>query len=299
MLDLFLAAFVTFFVVIDPPGVAPMFASLTQDMTRDWRRAMAFKSVFIATLILMGFAFGGQWLLDKLHVSLDAFRIAGGMLLFLIAVDMLFEKQTQRREERNQKVIDERKAHPGEHDDISVFPLAIPLIAGPGAIATMILYFTQNDGALERGMYAPGSFDVITLWDVIEHVPDPRAVLEMAAELLAPGGVMMVKTPNCDGLYPRLSLALAGRLGFWGHPDPPGHLFQFSVSTLSRMVHAVGLRACAVHHGRIPIEYSFGKPAGWFRSAKWAAYCVMFLPLAWAGPLLRQGDDFTVVARRP
>lgn len=157
MLDLFLAAFVTFFVVIDPPGVAPMFASLTQDMPRDWRRAMAFKSVFIATMILLGFAFGGQWLLEKLHVSLDAFRIAGGLLLFLIAVDMLFEKQTQRREERNQKVIEERKAHPGEHDDISVFPLAIPLIAGPGAIATMILYFTQNDGALERGMILAGA----------------------------------------------------------------------------------------------------------------------------------------------
>jgi multiple antibiotic resistance protein len=157
MLDLFLAAFVTFFVVIDPPGVAPMFASLTQDMTRDWRRAMAFKSVFIATLILGGFAFGGQWLLQKLHVSLDAFRIAGGMLLFLIAVDMLFEKQTERREERNQKVIDDRKAHPGEHDDISVFPLAIPLIAGPGAIATMILYFTQNTGAMERAAILAGA----------------------------------------------------------------------------------------------------------------------------------------------
>jgi multiple antibiotic resistance protein len=157
MLDLFLAAFVTFFVVIDPPGVAPMFASLTQDMTPAWRRAMAFKSVFVATMILLGFAFGGQWLLEKLHVSLDAFRIAGGMLLFLIAVDMLFEKQTQRREERNQKVIEERKAHPGEHDDISVFPLAIPLIAGPGAIATMILYFTQNAGALERAAVLAGA----------------------------------------------------------------------------------------------------------------------------------------------
>ncbi len=157
MLDLFLAAFVTFFVVIDPPGVAPMFASLTQGMPAAWRRAMAFKSVFIATLVLMGFAFGGEWLLDKLHVSLDAFRIAGGLLLFLIAIDMLFEKQTQRREERNQKVIEERLAHPGEHDDISVFPLAIPLIAGPGAIATMILYFTQNDGALERGAILAGA----------------------------------------------------------------------------------------------------------------------------------------------
>jgi multiple antibiotic resistance protein len=150
VLDLFLAAFVTFFVVIDPPGVAPMFASLTQDMNPAWRRAMAMKSVFIATLVLLGFAFGGAWLLDKLHVSLDAFRIAGGLLLFLIAVDMLFETQTKRREERNEKVIEERKAHPGEHDDISVFPLAIPLIAGPGAIASVILFFTQNETAAAR-----------------------------------------------------------------------------------------------------------------------------------------------------
>ena len=147
MLDLFTASFVTFFVVIDPPGVAPMFASLTQDMNIAWRRAMAFKSVFVATLVLLGFAFGGEWLLDKLQVSLDAFRIAGGLLLFLIAVDMLFETQTRRREERNEKVIEERRAHPGEHDDISVFPLAIPLISGPGAIATMILYFTQHGDA--------------------------------------------------------------------------------------------------------------------------------------------------------
>jgi len=153
-------------------------------------------------------------------------------------------------------------------------------------------------GALERGMYSPESFDVITLWDVIEHVPDPKSVLNLAAELLAPGGTLVVKTPNCDGLYPRASLAMAGQLGFWGHPDPPGHLFQFSVSTLSGMVEAAGLGVSEVHHGRIPIEYSFGKPAGWFRSAKWAAYCALFMPMAWAGPLLRQGDDFTLVASR-
>lgn len=150
MLDIFLTAFVTFFVIIDPPGVAPMFATLTQDMDRDFRRKMAFKSVAVATGILVGFAFGGAWLLDKLHVSLDAFRIAGGMLLFLIAVDMLFEKQTERREARNEKVLEERRAHPGEQDDISVFPLAIPLISGPGAIASVILLFKTYDGALDR-----------------------------------------------------------------------------------------------------------------------------------------------------
>ena len=144
MLELFLASLVTFFVVIDPPGVVPMFATLTQDMPPAWRRYMAWKSVAIATGILVGFAFGGEWLLDKLHVSLDAFRIAGGLLLFLIAIDMLFETRTQRREARNAKVIEDRHAHPGEHEDISVFPLAIPLIAGPGSIASIMLLFAQH-----------------------------------------------------------------------------------------------------------------------------------------------------------
>lgn len=86
MLEIFLASLVTFFVVIDPPGVIPMFATLTQNMPVAWRHRMAWKSVLVATFILLGFAFGGEWLLDKLHVSLDAFRIAGGLLLFLIAM---------------------------------------------------------------------------------------------------------------------------------------------------------------------------------------------------------------------
>lgn len=157
MLDTFLAAFVTFFVIIDPPGVAPMFATLTQDMDAKFRRKMAFKSVAVATAVLFGFAFGGAWLLDKLHVSLDAFRIAGGLLLFLIAIDMLFEKQTERREARNEKVLEERRAHPGEHDDISVFPLAIPLISGPGAIASVILYFTTFTDVAQRAAVLAGA----------------------------------------------------------------------------------------------------------------------------------------------
>lgn len=153
-------------------------------------------------------------------------------------------------------------------------------------------------GALERGMYPPGSFPVITLWDVIEHLPDPRGTLALVAEILAPGGTLILKTPNCDGLYPKLSLALAGRLGFWGHAEPPGHLFQFSVGTLSRLVEDCGLVVQSVEHDRIPLEYSFGKPSGWFRSAKWAAYCAMFLPMAWIGPFVGRGDDITLVARK-
>jgi multiple antibiotic resistance protein len=156
MLEVFLTALVTFFVVIDPPGVTPMFATLTQEMPPAWRTLMAWKSIAIATAILVGFALGGEWVLDKLHVSLDSFRIAGGLLLFLIALDMLFETRSQRRQARNARVLEERKAHPGEHEDISVFPLAIPLIAGPGSIASIMLLFAQHADWMSRAAILAG-----------------------------------------------------------------------------------------------------------------------------------------------
>ena len=157
MLSLLLASFVTFFVVIDPPGVAPMFATMTQGMAPPWRRFMAYKSVAVASGVLLAFALGGAWLLDKLGVTLNAFRIAGGMLLFLIAVDMLFEKRTERREERAEEVAAEQAKHPGHLDDISVFPLAIPLISGPGAIASVMLYFTEHADIGGRLMVLAGA----------------------------------------------------------------------------------------------------------------------------------------------
>ncbi|MEZ6024084.1 MAG: MarC family protein, partial [Hyphomonadaceae bacterium] len=119
MLSLLLASFVTFFVAIDPVAMAPMFTTMTGRMTPAWRRQMAWKSVAIATLILLAFAFGGAWLLAQIHVSIDAFRIAGGLLLFLIAVDMLFEKRSERRDERAEKVAAAQAEHPEHQDDIS------------------------------------------------------------------------------------------------------------------------------------------------------------------------------------
>lgn len=150
MLELFTTTFVTFLIVIDPPGVAPVFASLTQNTSRAWQRQMAFRAVTVAAFIMAGFAFGGAWLLDHLGVSLDAFRIAGGGLLFLIAVDMLFEKRSERRDERNEKVLDNARHHPERFEDVSVFPLAIPLLAGPGSIATIMLYFSQHRQIMEK-----------------------------------------------------------------------------------------------------------------------------------------------------
>ncbi|MGQ5702433.1 MarC family protein [Sandaracinobacteroides sp. A072] len=139
--DLFISALVTLLVVIDPPGAAPIFASLTSDATDKARKAMAIRSVLIASAILFGFALVGEPFLGALGISLDAFRVAGGIMLFLIAVDMVFEKRTKRREERAQEV---------EAEDVSVFPMAMPMIAGPGSIAAVMLLTARAQSMADR-----------------------------------------------------------------------------------------------------------------------------------------------------
>ena len=140
MIELFISAFVTFFVVIDPPGCAPIFASLTSGAPTSHRRAMAIRSVVVASSILFVFAIFGEAFLGALGVSLDAFRIAGGIMLFMIALDMVFEKRTERRENRAQDVMAQ------EHEDISIFPMGIPMIAGPGSIASAMLLTSRANG---------------------------------------------------------------------------------------------------------------------------------------------------------
>jgi len=135
MLDLFISTFATLFVVIDPVGCAPIFAGLTSGHPPRHAAATAVRACVIATCILFAFALFGKALLGALHIELNAFRIAGGIMLFLIALDMVFEKRTQRREERVEKVLHT----PEVHEDVSVFPMAMPMIAGPGSIATVML----------------------------------------------------------------------------------------------------------------------------------------------------------------
>jgi multiple antibiotic resistance protein len=144
MTELFISALVTFFVVIDPPGCAPIFASLTSSAPDAARRSMAIRSVLVAAGILLFFAVLGEDLLGAMGISLDAFRIAGGIMLFLIALDMVFEKRTERRESRAEDV----KANEA-HDDVSIFPMAIPMIAGPGSIASVMLLTSRANGTEE------------------------------------------------------------------------------------------------------------------------------------------------------
>jgi multiple antibiotic resistance protein len=151
LLSLFTASFVTFFVLIDSLGVAPVFATLTARGDAAYRREMAIKSTFVAAIIMFSFAFGGAWLMDAMHISIDAFRAAGGVLLFIIALDMVFEKRTERREHRAEEVMDNHASDP-ELDDISVFPIGIPMIAGPGSIATAMFYMSDTANWAEKGV---------------------------------------------------------------------------------------------------------------------------------------------------
>ena len=168
MVELFLSAFIALFVVIDPPGCAPIYAGLTSGASRAQARAMAIRATFIATIILLVFAVFGEDLLGALHIELDSFRIAGGIMLFLIALDMVFEKRTQRREERAEKV----KATP-EIEDVSVFPMAMPMIAGPGSIATIMLLTARARGTEETLVVlgALGAVMVLTLLALVAAGP--------------------------------------------------------------------------------------------------------------------------------
>lgn len=144
--DSFVPALVTLLVVIDPPGCAPVFAGLTRALPPDNRRQQAWRAVLVAGLILTGFAAAGQPFLASLGISLDAFRVAGGIMLFGIALDMVFESRARRRSARASEV---------DRADVAVFPMAMPMIAGPGSIASVMLLTSRADGAAAlAGVYA-------------------------------------------------------------------------------------------------------------------------------------------------
>ncbi len=168
MVELFISAFITLFVVIDPPGCAPIYAGLTKAATSAQARSMAIRACVIAAIILVIFALFGEQLLAALHIQLDSFRIAGGFMLFWIAFEMVFEKRTQRREERAEKV----SASP-EVEDVSVFPMAMPMLAGPGAIAAIMLLMNEAEGTNQTlvVLAALGSVLLLTMIALIAAGP--------------------------------------------------------------------------------------------------------------------------------
>ncbi|MDO5611720.1 MAG: MarC family protein [Paracoccus sp. (in: a-proteobacteria)] len=164
----YITAFVTLFVVIDPIGLSPLFIALTGGMDVAQRRRVAWRALAVAAGLLTLFGLAGEVILTGIGISIPAFRIAGGVLLFLTAVDMLFQRRTERREEQAQ----------GSGDDLpdpSVFPLATPLIAGPGALATMILLVGQGQGLLHTAMTVLVMLAVLTIMGVLFAIATPLA----------------------------------------------------------------------------------------------------------------------------
>jgi multiple antibiotic resistance protein len=133
LVDYAISALLTLFVVVDPIGLAPTFLAITDGLPRTARRAVAARASLIAGAILIGATLGGNWLLDTLEISLAAFRIAGGLLLFSIASQMVFGVRMRREGEEAEQAVEEHVRN------IAAFPLAIPLLAGPGAITAMVL----------------------------------------------------------------------------------------------------------------------------------------------------------------
>lgn len=173
-IDLILNAFVTLLVTVDPIGNAPLFLGLTIGLTTKERRAVALRGVAVAFVILALFAVTGTAILDAMGISIDAFRVAGGLLLFYTAFEMIYEKRQERKEEVSQSAMKDHIAN------LAVFPLAIPLLAGPGTISATILLSSQMSAATPQAPW----LGVGILIAVIVGLMALTAVTLVAAEVV-------------------------------------------------------------------------------------------------------------------
>jgi multiple antibiotic resistance protein len=170
MLEQPLKFFVVFFVVVEPVSLIPLISGLTSGATSQYKRRMAVKAVIVAAVILLLFAVGGAPFLALMGISLEAFRIFGGLLLFLLSLEMVFARESGTRTSSSEAAESKRRA------DISVFPLAFPFIAGPGALATLLLWFgplqLPAQGAL-FGAYLVAATLVLLISLVLMLLADP------------------------------------------------------------------------------------------------------------------------------
>lgn len=196
MQEQLLSIFVTYFVVIDPIGIAPLFASLTRGGAPAYRKRMAIKGVAIATGILLFFALTGDLLLRLLGISIPAFRIAGGALLFILALDMVLARPSGMR---NATVREQEEAH--FKDDISVFPLAFPLLSGPGALTTVLLTTSRAQASPMLFYGALGALLVVLGLTLLALLAAPRLL-----KLMGDTGAMVV-----DRLFGVILAALAAQ----------------------------------------------------------------------------------------
>jgi len=145
MSDVFFNSFAVLFVAIDAVGIGPLFLSLTYGASTKQRYKIALRSSLIASIVLLIFAYGGQFFFNWIGVSLNSLKVAGGIILLIIAIEMLLDKRRIRREENASKALSEKTI-----DEITVFPLSIPLIAGPAALTSIVLLINANSFSNEN-----------------------------------------------------------------------------------------------------------------------------------------------------
>jgi len=145
MSEVFLNSFAVLFVAIDAAGIGPLFLSLTYGASTKQRYQIALRSSLIAFIVLLIFAYGGQFFFNWIGISLNSLKVAGGIILLIIAIEMLLDKRRIRREENASKALSEKTI-----DEITVFPLSIPLIAGPAALTSIVLLVNANSFSSEN-----------------------------------------------------------------------------------------------------------------------------------------------------
>lgn len=147
MLESFITAFIVYFVVIDPIGNAPVFIAVTASQARRQKLRTALEATLFATIIMLFFALCGAWLLAYLNISEHAFKIAGGIILFLVSLDMLSAKRQERK--RSESTVETGGS---DTDNLAIYPLAIPMLAGPAAITSVIVVNASFSGAFASSL---------------------------------------------------------------------------------------------------------------------------------------------------
>jgi len=153
-------------------------------------------------------------------------------------------------------------------------------------------------GTLDENIFPAGYFDVVTMWDAIEHLSDPLKTMSIVNKILVSDGIVILSTPNVDGLFPRFAYKISGKVGDWWHPEPPHHLFQFSKKTISKLLEASGFRLLEIYDKKISIIYTIRSFKILNAPFKKLLYYILLIPMAIFGPMIGSGDLIIVVARK-
>jgi len=153
-------------------------------------------------------------------------------------------------------------------------------------------------GVLNENTFPDRSFDVVSMWDFIEHVSNPAETMSIVNKMLSPDGIIVLSTPNADGLFARVTYKMSGIIGDWLHPEPPHHLFQFSKKTIFRLLEISDFKVLKVYDKRISIAYMLKSFKLLSMPLKRLLYFVLLIPMSILGPVIGSGDLIIVIAKK-